>query len=88
MPHSYTFGVTATTIKVSSQTRDRLKAQAAAAHVSLGEHLTRLADAADREARFAGLRQAIADMPPEVAASHRQETEAWEATELIDARDA
>jgi len=52
--------MTMTTIKVSSETRDQLKAQAAAAHLSLGEHLARLADAADRGLRFEALRAAIA----------------------------
>lgn len=52
-----------TTIKVSTETRDRLKAQATAAHVSLGEHLTRLAIAADRGLRFEALRTAGAASP-------------------------
>ncbi len=52
--------MTSTTIKVSTETRDRLKAQAAAAQVSLGEHLARLADAGDRALRFESLRAAIA----------------------------
>lgn len=48
-----------TTITVSNETRDRLKAQAAASKVSLGEHLTRLADLADRRDRLADLRRAV-----------------------------
>ena len=36
--------MTATTIKVSRETRDRLKAQAARHHRTLGEHLARLAE--------------------------------------------
>lgn len=74
-----------TTIKVSAATRDRLKAQAAAAHVSLGEHLRRLADAADRESRLTQLRDAVAATPPELADDHAAEAEAWETTELDDA---
>ena len=35
------------TIKVDVVTRDRLKAQAAQAHLTLGQHLARLADAVD-----------------------------------------
>lgn len=60
--------MTMTTIKVSAETRDRLKAQAAAAQVSLGEHLTRLAGAADRGLRFEALRAAISQTPPEALA--------------------
>ena len=58
--------MTMTTIKVSTETRDRLKAQAAMANVSLGEHLTRLASAADRGLRFEALRTAIASTSPEL----------------------
>jgi len=60
--------MTMTTIKVSTETRDRLKAQASAAHVTLGEHLTRLASAADRGLRFEALRAAIAATGPELTA--------------------
>jgi hypothetical protein len=58
--------MTMTTIKVTSETRDQLKAQAAAAHLSLGDHLARLADAADRGLRFEALRAAIADSTDEL----------------------
>lgn len=64
--------MTMTTIKVSTETRDRLKAQAAAAHVSLGEHLTRLAIAADRGLRFESLRVAVAATGPEPTAEDDQ----------------
>lgn len=74
-----------TTIKVSVQTRNRLKAQASAAHLSLGEHLTQLADAADRESRMAALKRAIAETPDDRATSHAAETESWEQAELSDA---
>lgn len=77
-----------TTIKVAPETRDRLKAQAAAADVSLGDHLERLADAADRAARLAALRRAVAETPPELLAGHRAESDLWEAAEFGDARDA
>ena len=62
---------TMTTIKVSTETRDRLKAQASAAHVSLGEHLNRLASAADRGLRFEALRAAIAAAVPELTEEDR-----------------
>ncbi|RNL61407.1 antitoxin [Nocardioides marmoriginsengisoli] len=65
--------MTMTTIKVSTETRDRLKAQASAAHVSLGEHLTRLAAAADRGLRFEALRSAIAATPSDLT----PEDHAW-----------
>ncbi len=77
-----------TTIKVSPRTRDRLKAQATAANVSLGEHLRRLADAADRDFRLTSLRRAVADTPEDVATDYAQEAAAWETTELADERDA
>jgi hypothetical protein len=64
--------MTMTTIKVSTETRDRLKAQASASHVSLGEHLTRLAIAADRGLRFEALRAAIAANPQELTAEDRE----------------
>lgn len=82
--HAYTFRMTMTTIKVSMATRDRLKAQAAAENVSLGEHLTRLADLSDREARFGLLKEAIANTPDHLGASYREETDLWESTELTD----
>lgn len=84
----YTFGMTVTTIKVSKETRDRLKAQAGAAHLSLGEHLTRLADSADKAARLAALSRAIAETPVDLAAGYAAEAAVWEAAELNDARGA
>lgn len=77
-----------TTIKVSTRTRDRLKSQAADAHVSLGEHLEHLAERADRDARLATLRDAIASTSTEVAEGHAAETAEWESAEWTDARDA
>lgn len=76
--------MTMTTIKVSSRTRDRLKAQAAASNRSLGAYLEVLADRADREARFEMLRRAIAATPPELMASYEVELAAWESADLID----
>jgi len=69
--------MTMTTIKVSTETRDRLKVQAAVARVSLGEHLSRLADAADRSLRFEALREALAATSPEVMADYAVETDEW-----------
>lgn len=69
--------MTSTTIKVSRETRDRLKAQAAAAHVTLGEHLARLADAGDRALRFEQLRAAIAAESAADRSSYEAERDAW-----------
>lgn len=69
--------MTVTTIKVSSETRDRLKVQAAATGDSLGDYVARLADKADREARFAALRAAYASTPPEVMEGYWRETREW-----------
>lgn len=66
-----------TTIKVSTETRDRLKAQAAAAHLTLGEHLAHLADAGDRALRFEALREAIAQEPEAGRRAYERERDAW-----------
>ncbi|SFS07736.1 hypothetical protein SAMN04487783_1000 [Agrococcus baldri] len=75
-----------TTIKVSNELRDRLKAQAAHTGRTLGAHLAALADLADREERLARLKRAIAETRPEALENYRAETRQWEATELSDAR--
>lgn len=74
-----------TTIKVSDDLRDRLKAQAHQAGRTLGAHLAALADLAEREDRFAALAVAIARTPPEALESHRAETAEWERAEWADA---
>lgn len=74
-----------TTIKVSTELRDRLKAQAARDGLTLGDHLARLADEDDRRQRFEALRASIARTSAEDLASYRAETESWERTELRDA---
>ena len=73
--------ISATTIKVSPDVRDRLKAQAAAAHRTLGEHLRHLADLGDRAARFEALRTAINAMSPAAATSYQRELDEWEAVD-------
>ena len=70
-----------TTIKVSDEVRDRLKAQASRAHRTLGQHLDYLADLGEREARIAALRAAVATTSAEDLASWREETRAWERIE-------
>ena len=69
--------MTATTIKVSRETRDRLKAQAARHNRTLGEHLTRLADAGDRELRFQAVREAMARTSDADMRSYEDETREW-----------
>lgn len=69
--------MTMTTIKVSTDTRDRLKGQAAAAGESLGGYVARLAEKAEREARFAAMRRAYASTPAEVIESYWRETHDW-----------
>lgn len=49
-----------TTIKVSDELRDRLKAQAARDGRTLGAHLARLAEEDDRAHRLSDLKTAIA----------------------------
>jgi hypothetical protein len=70
-----------TTIKVSSEVRDRLKGQAAAAHRTLGEHLAHLAELGDRAERFEALRSAIRATPADELAGYRDEVAAWDAIE-------
>lgn len=74
-----------TTIKVSDELRDRLKAQAARDGLTLAAHLSRLADADDRRRRLLDLKSAIAQTSPESRRSHAVESEAWEHAELTDA---
>lgn len=78
--------MTVTTIKVSTETRDRLKQQAAAAGMSLGSYVSLLSRAAAREERLAALGAAMAGTSPADRAAFAAESEAWEATELTDAQ--
>ncbi|WP_051298041.1 hypothetical protein [Brevibacterium album] len=70
--------MTATTIKVPRELRDRLKEQAAAESRTLGQHLAHLAGLADRERRFAELERATAATSAEDMASYRAETAWWD----------
>ncbi|MGW0037468.1 type II toxin-antitoxin system antitoxin MazE7 [Gordonia sp. NPDC003376] len=69
--------MTVTTIKVTVETRDRLKGQAAATGLSLGDYVAHLADKADREARFAAIRAAQAATPPAVMEEYWRESREW-----------
>ena len=75
----HTVSMTLTTIKVPSDLRDVLKAQAHAHRRTLSEHLRVLADGEEKRDRFERLRQAIADNPPDEAylfeANHWQSDE-------------
>ena len=68
-----------TTIKVSTELRDRLKLQAAAHGRTIGEHIGVLADEADRRGRFARLRAQIAATSAELRASYLDDARAWDA---------
>ncbi|WP_159621732.1 DNA mismatch repair protein MutS [Ruania rhizosphaerae] len=70
--------MTATTIKVDTDLRDRLKAQAADHGTTLGQHLAALADLDDRSRRFERLRDQIRRTPPDEWASYLDETAAWD----------
>lgn len=70
--------MTTTTIKLSSEVRDRLKVQAAAAHRTLGEHLAHLAELGDRAERFEALRGAIVATPAAAMDSYRKEVAQWD----------
>lgn len=74
-----------TTIKVSDDLRNRLKEQASRAGLTLGAHLTVLADAADRRQRLTDLKQAIAASSIDDIALHTEESQHWETAELTDA---
>lgn len=74
-----------TTIKVSDELRDRLKAQAARDGLTLGAHLARLAEADDRRRRLLDLKEAVAATPRNALRDHAAETVEWEHAELTDA---
>jgi hypothetical protein len=67
-----------TTIKVTSDLRDRLKEQAAEDGRTLAEHLSLLADLGDRKRRFAELKSAIDSTPQDQKDSYLDEAAEWE----------
>ena len=79
----YTKSMTMTTIKVSAETRDRLKTHAIAAHVSLGEYLARLADGADRRAHLAAMATAMRGATAEELHAYRREAAEWADADLL-----
>lgn len=70
--------MTVTTIKVSSELRDRLKEQAAAERRTLGEQLEYLVSREEKDRDFEALRRAIAETSAEDMASYREETAWWD----------
>lgn len=81
---SYTQSMTMTTIKVSMETRDRLKTQAQAANRSLGGYLDDLADLADQRARLAAMGAAMASTSEADMREYLAELGRWEATDDLD----
>lgn len=77
-----------TTIKVSDEVRDRLKAQASRSGLTLGAHLAHLADLVDRQERLAAAARAMAASTDAAVTEYLAETRAWEQAELSDARHA
>ncbi len=72
--------MTATTIKVSSELRDRLNEAARDEGVTAGSFVEHLLELYLRERRFAALRESMAGMDDAAWASYRAETEAWDTT--------
>ncbi|MFT3889318.1 MAG: hypothetical protein QM713_14315 [Arachnia sp.] len=68
--------MTATTIKVPSQLRDRLKVDAAQHGRTMAEHLEALLDEEARRRRLATLREQMAANPPDD--DYRRETGEWQ----------
>ena len=68
--------MTATTMKLPSELRDRLKGAAAAHRRTMAEHVAALLDEEDRRARYASVREAMAQQPPDEA--YRREAEDWQ----------
>jgi hypothetical protein len=67
-----------TTIKVSSDLRDRLKVQAGAHDLTLGEYLSKLATIGERQMRREAMHAAVSATAPELLESYREETEFWD----------
>lgn len=78
----YTQSMTMTTIKVSIETRDRLKASTAASGRSLGAQVDLLLDQWDRTQRIAGLQADLAENPPDD--DYKEEAEWWASAGWID----
>ena len=73
-----------TTIKVSRETHQRLRAGATEFR-SLDEYLRNLLEMEERQKMVENLRREIAGTPPELMESWRAESRAWENASLADA---
>lgn len=73
--------MTMTTIKVSTDLRDRLKEQAASEQLTMNSYLEKLLEREERARRFARLREQMANTSEEDWKSYREETEWWDALE-------
>lgn len=73
-----------TSIRVSNELRDRLRAQAAREGLTLGAYLARLSDAEDRRERLQSLKATIAATSSVEIATHSAESAEWESAELAD----
>lgn len=71
-----------TTIKVSTETRDRVKAHAARSERTIEQYINMLIDLADREQRWDALRAARANMTPSDWVSYNNEVSAWDRADL------
>lgn len=72
--------MTATTIKVSTDLRDRLNEAAREEGMTTGSFVEELLELHLRERRFARLRAALASSDEADRASHEAEAAAWDAT--------
>ncbi len=63
--HRHTFGMSLTTIKVTVELRDALKAQAGHHNRNIGEHLRHLLEAEARRDRFRQVQEAMTKVPPD-----------------------
>lgn len=70
--------MTMTTIKVSTELRDRLKERARAENSTMSSYLEKLLERELRALRFEEVRAAMAETTPEEWQSYREETEWWD----------
>lgn len=74
-------GMTVTTIKVATATRDRLKAGARAERSTREEFLERLITGHERRERLAAMRSAVEATSSDVMQAYLAESELWEQAE-------
>lgn len=76
--------MTATTIKIDSELRDQLNAEARARGVPVGSVVEQLWQAWQREQRFAAIRAAMASASPADRERWHAEDESWQAIDVDD----